>query len=53
MLWFTSLSGACITTNHNLVAEAISFSFVLLRSDAKKPYNITSEPAGFQMTETY
>ena len=48
MLWFTSLSGACITTNHNLVAEAISFSFMLLWSDAKKPRNFTSEPDGHE-----
>jgi len=46
MLWFTSLlSGACVTTKRNLVAEAIAFAFLLLRSDVKKPRNLTSEPA--------
>eukprot|EP00978_Attheya_sp_CCMP212_P004721 scaffold10357_cov66-Attheya_sp.AAC.7 len=45
MLWFTSLSGACVTTKQNLVAKAIAFSFLLLRSDARKPHNLTSEPA--------
>jgi hypothetical protein len=45
MLWFTSLSGACVVTKRNLVAEAIAFSFLLLRSDVKKPRNLTSEPA--------
>jgi len=45
MLWFTSLTGACITTKRNLVAEAISFAFLLLRDDVKRPRNLTSEPA--------
>jgi hypothetical protein len=45
MLWFTTLSGACITTKRNLVCEAISFAFMLLQSVVKKPRNITSEPA--------
>ena len=45
MLWFTSLNGACVTTKRNLVAESIAFAFLLLRSDVKKPRNLTSDPA--------
>lgn len=45
MLWLTSISGACMITKRNIVAETIAFMFILLRSDIPKPRHCTSEPA--------
>ena len=37
IIWFTSLKGACIATNKNLVSEGVSLAFLLLRGDVVKP----------------
>ena len=37
IIWFTSLKGACIATNKNLVYEGVSLAFLLLRGDVVKP----------------
>ena len=45
MIWFTTLGGANITPNHNLVSETISNIFLVLRSDVLKYHMCTSELA--------
>ena len=45
MIWLTSLSGACMITKRNIVAESISFVFIVMRDDVQKTRNATSEPA--------
>ena len=45
MLWLTSISGACIITKRNIVAETVAFMFIVLRADIANPRLNTSEPA--------
>ena len=42
-LWFISLNVACITTKRNFIANAISFSFLILQSDVKNTRNLISD----------
>ena len=44
MLWFTSIGGASVITKRNLVAEVVSFVFIVMCSDITKPRYCTSEP---------
>ena len=44
MLWLTSICGACIITNQNIVSETIAFMFIVLLLDVFKPCHCTSEP---------
>ena len=45
VLWLTSIDGASMITKRNIMAEAIAFMFIVLRSDILKPRHCTSEPA--------
>ena len=44
MVWLTSISGAYMITKRNVVAETISFVFIVMSSDMSKPRYFTSEP---------
>jgi hypothetical protein len=44
MVWLTSISGASMITKRNIVAETISFAFIMMSSDVSKPRYCTSEP---------
>ena len=44
MMWLTSISGASMITKRNVVAETLSFVFIVMSSDVSKPRYFTSEP---------
>ena len=44
MVWLASISGASMTTKINVVAETLSFVFIVMSSDVSKPIYFTSEP---------
>ena len=44
VIWFTSIGGAFVITKRNLVAEVVSFVFIVMCSDITKPRYCTSEP---------
>ena len=44
MVWLTSISGASMITKINVVAETLSFVFIVMSSDVSKPRYFTSEP---------
>ena len=44
MVWLKSISGASMITKINVVAETLSFVFIVMSSDVSKPRYFTSEP---------
>ena len=44
MVWLKSISGASMITKRNVVAETLSFVFIVMSSDVSKPRYFTSEP---------
>lgn len=53
ILWLMLLTGVCITTQRNILAETISFAFMVLSIDVKKPRLLISIPAEHHFGTTH